>query len=45
MAEMGLIRDRRCSGALDLLERKRLADGMFPVEWTNVKKADRCANN
>ncbi len=41
MAEMGLIRDRRCRGALDLLERKRLADGTFPVEWTNVKQADR----
>jgi len=41
MAEMGLVRDRRCQDALDLLERKRLADGTFPVEWTNVKKADR----
>ena len=41
MAEMGLVRDPRCRDALDLLERKRLADGMFPVEWTNVKKADR----
>jgi hypothetical protein len=41
MAEMGLVRDRRCQDALDLLERKRLADGTFPVEWTNVTKADR----
>ncbi len=41
MAEMGLVRDRRCRDALDLLESKRLADGTFPVEWTNVKKADR----
>lgn len=41
MAEMGLVRDRRCRAALDLLESKRLADGAFPVEWTNVKKADR----
>lgn len=41
MAEMGLVRDRRCRDALDLLERKRLADGTFPVEWTNVRKADR----
>ena len=41
MAEMGLVRDPRCADALDLLERKRLADGMFPVEWTNVKTADR----
>jgi hypothetical protein len=41
MAEMGMVRDPRCRNALDLLERKRLADGTFPVEWTNVKKADR----
>lgn len=41
MAEMGLVRDRRCQDALDLLERKRLADGTFPVEWTNVKRAER----
>ncbi|MBX2996864.1 MAG: hypothetical protein KF893_00025 [Caldilineaceae bacterium] len=41
MAEMGLVRDRRCENALDLLEGKRLADGTFPVEWTNVKRADQ----
>jgi len=41
MAEMGMIRDPRCRAGLDLLERKRLPDGMFPVEWTNVTKADR----
>ncbi len=41
MAEMGLVRDRRCQEALDLLETKRLADGTFPVEWTNVKRAER----
>jgi hypothetical protein len=41
MAETGLVRDRRCRDALDLLESKRLADGTFPVEWTNVTKADR----
>ena len=41
MTEMDLVRDRRCQDALDLLERKRLADGSFPVEWTNVKQADR----
>ncbi len=41
MAEMGLVRDLRCSDALDLLEKKRLPDGTFPVEWTNVKMADR----
>jgi hypothetical protein len=40
MAEMGLVRDPRCSDALDLLKRKRLADGMFPVEWTNVRTVD-----
>jgi hypothetical protein len=40
MAEMGLVRDRRCCDALDLLERKRLADGTFPVEWTNVTQSD-----
>lgn len=41
MTEMGVVRDRRCQDALDLLEQKRLADGSFPVEWTNVKQADR----
>lgn len=41
MAEMGLVRDRRCRAALDLLERKRLADGTFPVEWTNARRACR----
>jgi hypothetical protein len=41
MTELGLVRDARCRDALDLLEGKRLADGMFPVEWTNVKQADR----
>jgi hypothetical protein len=40
MAEMGVVRDERCRDALDLLERKRLADGTFPVEWTNVTKAE-----
>jgi hypothetical protein len=40
MTEMGLVRDQRCNDALDLLEAKRLADGTFPVEWTNVKRAD-----
>lgn len=41
MAEIGMVRDRRCQDSLDLLECKRLADGTFPVEWTNVTKADR----
>ncbi len=40
MAEMGLVRDQRCQDALDMLESKRLADGAFPAEWTNVKRAD-----
>lgn len=40
MAEIGLVHETRCREALDLLERKRLSDGSFPVEWTNVKKAD-----
>jgi hypothetical protein len=31
----------RSQDALDLLERKHLVDGTFPVEWTNVTKADR----
>jgi hypothetical protein len=38
---MGLARDPQCRDALDLLERKRLVDGTFPVEWTNVRQADR----
>jgi hypothetical protein len=41
MVELGLARDRRCQDALDLLERKRLADGTFPAESTNVRQADR----
>jgi len=41
MAELCLARDPRCREALDLLESKRLADGTFPVEWTNVTRADR----
>jgi hypothetical protein len=41
MTEIGQVRDRRCRDALDVLEHKRLADGTFPVEWTNVTKADR----
>jgi hypothetical protein len=41
LTEMDRIRDPRCADALDLLARKRLADGMFPVEYTNVKTVDR----
>jgi hypothetical protein len=40
MAEMGLARDGRGRDALEVLECKRLADGTFPVEWTNVRRAD-----
>ena len=32
MAEAGLIKDRRCSEALDLIESKRLPGGGFPAE-------------
>jgi hypothetical protein len=32
MAEAGLIRDKRCNDALDVLESKRLPDGGFPAE-------------
>jgi len=41
MAEMGMVRDQRCQAALHLLESKRLADGTFPVEWTNARQANR----
>lgn len=41
MAEMGLAKDPRCQDAIDLLETKRLADGTFPAEWTNVRRADQ----
>lgn len=41
MAEMGLVCDQRCQAALDLLESKRLADGTFPAEWTNVRQSSR----
>ena len=35
MAELGLVRDPRCS------EQKRLVDGTFPVEWTNARTTHR----
>ena len=41
MAEMGMVRDPRCQAALTLLESKRLADGTFPIEWTNARQANR----
>ena len=40
MVELGSVRDPRCSDALDLLEAKRLPDGMFPNEWTNWRTVD-----
>ncbi len=40
MAGLGLAKDQRCQDAIDLLERKRLADGMLPVEWTNVRQTN-----
>ena len=44
MAELGRISDPRCADALDLLERKRLPDGGFPLEAPNAKTADRVAS-
>lgn len=44
MTELGLVRDPRCSDALDLLESKRVPDGTFPVEWTNVRTVDHVAS-
>lgn len=41
MTEMGMVRDRRCNDALDLLEAKCIEDGTFPAEWTNLKRADQ----
>jgi hypothetical protein len=37
MAEAGLVRDRRCAAALDLLESKRLPDDGWPAERTYYK--------
>jgi hypothetical protein len=39
MARTNLIRDPRCSDALDLLEQKRLPDGGWPTEQRYYKKA------
>jgi hypothetical protein len=41
MAEAGVIRDPRCSEALDVLESKRLSDGGFPRERRACGYADR----
>lgn len=39
IAEAGMIRDRRCRAALDLLETKRLPDGGFPAEARYYKRS------
>ncbi len=39
LAELGSLRDERCSEALDLLESKRLPDGGFPAEGTYYRTA------
>ena len=46
MAAMGLIRDPRCSQALDLLESKQLADGGWPAErrYYKVSKKIKLGN-
>jgi hypothetical protein len=44
MAELGRIDDPRYTGALALLESKRLADGGFPLEEPNAATADRVAS-
>lgn len=41
LAEAGLIRDRRCDEALDLLESKRLPEGGFPAEAKYYTVTDR----
>lgn len=41
MAEAGFIHDPRCQDALDLLERKRLPNGGFPVEKSYYRVSDK----
>ncbi len=41
MAEAGLIGDRRCRPALDLLQEKQLADGGFPAEKRYYTRSKR----
>jgi hypothetical protein len=41
MAEAGVIGDRRCGAALDLLESKQLPDGGFPAEGKYYRVAER----
>ena len=40
MTEAGLIEDKRCNDALDLLESKRLPDGGFPAEKKYYQRTD-----
>jgi hypothetical protein len=43
MAEVGLLHDRRCVDALDLLEKKELPDGGWPAEKRYYKVASEIA--
>jgi len=43
MAEVGGIRERRCSDALDLLESKQLSDGGWPAEKRYYKHSRQIA--
>ena len=45
MTEMGLIKDKRCTDALDLLESKRLKDGGFPSEKKYYKVGNAISPN
>jgi len=40
MAEIGKIKDIRCSEALNMLKSKQLSDGGFPLELKNCKTSD-----
>jgi hypothetical protein len=41
MMEAGLLQDKRCAPALDLLESKRLPDGGFPLEGRFYRVVER----
>jgi hypothetical protein len=45
MAESGLIRDKRCQDALDILEGKRLPDGGWPAEARFYQNTDEKKSN
>lgn len=45
MAELGLLKDPRCSSALDLLEEKELARGGWPAERRHYKVSTRIENS